>query len=209
MTISTVHKKEKTRKVGRPRSARVHRAILDATLELVAAEGIQGASIEAIAERAGVGKTAIYRRWESKEALVSDAINTLHFKFKFTDTGNLRNDMIAMLKAMIHELETEPEHEMLYFRLMGEIKDHPEFLTQLHDRVFLPRLKYGQSLIKKAYQRGELREDYDIIILGGLIAGPLLYYMLINQLMPVSYKMEDLPEKIVDAILNGVGTGKS
>jgi AcrR family transcriptional regulator len=76
MTISTVHKKEKTRKVGRPRSARVHRAILDATLELVAAEGIQGASIEAIAERAGVGKTAIYRRWESKEALVSDAINT-------------------------------------------------------------------------------------------------------------------------------------
>ena len=55
---------------GRPRSAQSHWAILDATLELVAEEGIQGASIEGIAARAGVGKTTIYRRWPSKEASI-------------------------------------------------------------------------------------------------------------------------------------------
>jgi len=45
--------------VGRPRSAEVHSAILKATIELFAEEGFDGMSIEAVANRAGVGKTAI------------------------------------------------------------------------------------------------------------------------------------------------------
>jgi len=62
------------RKPGRPRSAQAHKAILDATLELLAEEGFHGLSIEAVAAKAGVGKTTIYRRWPSKDELVMDAI---------------------------------------------------------------------------------------------------------------------------------------
>src|SRR6266508_4000945 len=60
---------------GRPRSARVDEAIIDAVLEMVA-EGhtVDALSMDAVAARAGVGKATIYRRWPNKEALIIDAV---------------------------------------------------------------------------------------------------------------------------------------
>src|SRR5581483_9010182 len=54
---------------GRPRSAEADRAILTATVDLLAERGLAAMSIEEVAARAGVGKTTIYRRWPSKGLL--------------------------------------------------------------------------------------------------------------------------------------------
>jgi AcrR family transcriptional regulator len=62
------------RRPGRPRSAKAHRAILDAALALLVEQGYHGLSMEAVAARAGVGKTTIYRRWPSKQEIVIEAI---------------------------------------------------------------------------------------------------------------------------------------
>src|SRR6185312_12309336 len=86
-------------KGGRPRSVQSQQAILDATLTLLAAEGFDAMSIEAIAARAGVGKKTIYRWWNSKEALVIDAIkNVQQVKNPVIDTGSLRDDLIALFR---------------------------------------------------------------------------------------------------------------
>src|SRR6185437_9456863 len=58
---------------GRPRSQEADRAILTATVELLAERGLAAMSIEEVAARAGVGKTTIYRRWPSKGLLALDA----------------------------------------------------------------------------------------------------------------------------------------
>ncbi|HET7638015.1 MAG TPA: helix-turn-helix domain-containing protein, partial [Ktedonobacteraceae bacterium] len=86
------------RKAGRPRSAQSHRAILEATLALFAEVGLQGLSIEAIAERAGVGKTTIYRRWSSKEDMIKDALDLFRSGNPIPDTGNIRNDLLYIAK---------------------------------------------------------------------------------------------------------------
>jgi AcrR family transcriptional regulator len=52
-------------------------AILRATFELFVERGIDGASIEQIAKRAGVGKLTVYRRWSSKEEVLAQAIESL------------------------------------------------------------------------------------------------------------------------------------
>ena len=62
------------RQLGRPRSTEADRAIIDAVLEEVIAEGIDGMSIEQVAARAGVAKATVYRRWPNKEALLLDAV---------------------------------------------------------------------------------------------------------------------------------------
>src|SRR5579872_3977153 len=62
---------------GRPRSQEADRAILTATLDLLASRGLAAMSIEEIAARAGVGKTTIYRRWPSKGLLALDAFVTV------------------------------------------------------------------------------------------------------------------------------------
>ncbi len=48
-----------------------HQAMLQATLKLLAEVGFDGMSMEAIAARARVGKTTIYRRHATKKELVA------------------------------------------------------------------------------------------------------------------------------------------
>ena len=96
-----IEESEPQRPVGRPRSAEVHSAILTATLGLLAEEGFDGMSIEEVANRAGVGKTAIYRRWSSKEALVIDALKALDPEVLVVDTGNVREDAVAFLSEAV------------------------------------------------------------------------------------------------------------
>src|ERR1700739_1763967 len=83
---------------GRPRSVEADRAILAATVDLLASRGLAAMSIEEIAARAGVGKATIYRRWPSKGLLALDAFVTeFRAQQPLPDTGTLRGDMIAAL----------------------------------------------------------------------------------------------------------------
>ena len=59
-----------TTRRGRPRDPAADQAILDAARSVVAEKGFNGASMDEIARRAGVGKDTLYRRWKSKEELV-------------------------------------------------------------------------------------------------------------------------------------------
>lgn len=59
---------------GRPRRADADAEILAATTELLRERGYRDFSVDVIAERTGIAKTTIYRRWPSKGALVAAAI---------------------------------------------------------------------------------------------------------------------------------------
>jgi AcrR family transcriptional regulator len=49
-------------------------AILDAALDVLTENGYDATNMNDIAARAGVGKAAIYRRWASKAALLTDTL---------------------------------------------------------------------------------------------------------------------------------------
>ena len=68
---------EATRRPGRPRSERAEQAILDAAIEAVGENGIDGVSCEDVAARAGVGKATLYRRWTGKEDLLIAAFASM------------------------------------------------------------------------------------------------------------------------------------
>ena len=71
------------------RSERAHRAILDATGELIADQGLASTSIDQIAARAGVGKQTIYRWWPNKAALVLTYAKERARPVTKPDTGSL------------------------------------------------------------------------------------------------------------------------
>src|ERR1700704_5854309 len=79
--------------MGRPREARADRAILSATLELMAEHGVHDLRVDDVADRAGVGKATIYRRYRSKDELVTDAVATLVGEIEIPDTGSTRSDL--------------------------------------------------------------------------------------------------------------------
>ena len=72
--------------IGRPREARLDGAILAATLQLIAEVGVHDLRMDAVAERAGVGKAAIYRRYRSKDDLVTATVAALVSEITVPDT---------------------------------------------------------------------------------------------------------------------------
>ena len=92
---------DETRKPGRPRTTpRADRAILEATLDLVGETGLAGLTVDAVAARAGVSKATIYRRWDSKEALVLAAWHECGAQLPAPDTGSLRGDLEQLCGAI-------------------------------------------------------------------------------------------------------------
>jgi AcrR family transcriptional regulator len=187
-----------TRKVGRPRSNEAHQAILNATLELFADVGFDAMSIEAIADRAGVGKTTIYRRWDSKEDLMLDAARSLQAEFPFVDTGNLRDDLIHMLKLVWDVSGRNSLIEKLYVRIIGESRANPDLFR------LGPRLQHFRQAIEGAQARGEIRKDLEPFLVLDLLMGPLVSRLLLTGPLASAPHPDDFPEQMVDAILQGL-----
>jgi AcrR family transcriptional regulator len=194
------------RPVGRPRSAEVHSAILMATLELFAKEGFDGMSIEAVAKRAGVGKTAIYRRWSSKDALVLDALKVLRVEIPVVDTGNFRKDAAAFLNNTVCEYSRTANrlHVKLWLRIIGELYERPKLFTMLFDQLFEERNRQLENLIRHAQDRGELRQDLEATLIMDLVAGPIIIHALLSTVRPTPYTLGELATMIVDIVLSGI-----
>ncbi len=66
-----------SRRPGRPLDRSRDAAIIDATIALFAEVGFDQLTVAAVARRAGVGLSTIYRRWPSRSELVAAAIGVL------------------------------------------------------------------------------------------------------------------------------------
>ena len=193
--------REVERPPGRPRSEEAHRAILDAAIDLFIEQGFEALSIEGVAARAGVGKTTIYRRWASKEDLIVAAMNEVIFDVEMTDTGSLREDLVGVAVRM-QTIFASSKAGAVFARMVPYMAaDTP--LGRAHmERVVEPRLAHLQELVARGIQRGELRSDVKPEMVRALMAGPVLMWMLTQQLTQKGIKKR--AEELVDTILQGL-----
>ena len=89
------------RAIGRPRDERADKAILTATLELMAESGVHDLRVDEVAGRAGVGKATIYRRYRSKDDLITAAIAGLVSEITVPDTGRTRADLLVLMRGAV------------------------------------------------------------------------------------------------------------
>lgn len=155
---------------GRPRSEEAHRAILDATLALLVEVGYSGLTVEGIAQRAGVGKATIYRRWPSKLPLVIEAFGELP-GFEDADTGSLAGDLEQMLRGYLRVYHTSPLGAVVP-SLAGELPHNPE-LMELFAPVVKSRRGPLLNALERAVARGEIPADTDLDLAADLIFGPI------------------------------------
>ena len=157
-------------------------------------------SIESIATRAEVGKTSIYRHWESKEYLIIEALSHLRTEMPILDTGNLREDLFAPLKSASQVVN--PVVEQIELKLIGETRSQPQLYPVFHERLIAPRLRQIINLIERAQAHVELRQDLNPLLVLDLIAGAGWYGILFTRY--ISPAPSDLPEQIVDnTVLRG------
>ena len=164
--------------MSRPRSAESHAAILQAALELVVEDGLRGTTIEGIAARAGVGKATIYRRWKTKEELFMEALKTVAFPLPDPDSGSLRGDVEAIIAFNLEHATRKAA--LLMPRLMVEAADDPDLFAVMQEVLVEPRREVLRTILGRAVERGEMRDDIDPETAIDLLIGPFIYAVLVT-----------------------------
>ena len=156
----------------RPQDPAVTDALLNAAIELLGERGVSGVSVAQIAERAGVGKPAVYRRYANKTQLVVAAIRASLPEFAAPAGRTPRARFRRMMDAAF---PGDPDAYVgLIGGLMAERRRHPELIAAFREQILLPRRALGREAIEEAQRAGELRRDLDPEALIDLLAGPLL-----------------------------------
>jgi AcrR family transcriptional regulator len=186
------------------RTERSRRAILHATRELLAEEGgVRALTVEAVAARAGVAKTTIYRRWRDKWELALDAvmIDILPRFADPVDVGDTRKELLVFVNSVVRILGSGLYGTAMQ-GLVSEIATDPELARLYRQQVVEPRLLQLTPVVERGIARGDLRDDTDVRLVHELLVGPVFYRLLFSG-APLD---RGLGRRIVDAILEGFGT---
>ena len=184
---------------GRARNPHTHQAILDAAVELLAEIGYQELSIERVAARAGVGKATIYRWWNSKSALVIEAMQHGMPLALPPHTGDTRTDLHATIESAAHTFAATPAGSTVR-ALAADIARDPATAERL--REFLrPRRDAAREVLHQAAAAGLLPADVDIETVIDLFVGSIFYRTMVRGLEADDEMIEQLVSLILDGRL--------
>jgi AcrR family transcriptional regulator len=189
------------RKPGRPRDSELHDVIIHAALETFVEEGLDSASVEGIATRAGVGKATIYRRWHSKEDLISDAICQCAETVLAPETGSARGDLIALMSKLQDDLSCSMGGQ-IFPRMVGEVWDATPVGEAFAEAVIRPRRKLILDVLSKGAARGELKEGFDAEMVADTLSGAVIVRRMVAG--PEGKESSKRIEELVDLILEGL-----
>jgi AcrR family transcriptional regulator len=185
---------------GRPRSERAHQAILEATNQLLEERGFSDLTMDEVAQRAGVSKPTIYRRWPTKGTLVFEAFSAdFRNRQPLPDTGTLRGDLLGALRAWIRVVKGTVTGRTLR-GLIAEVQRDPELAELWRERFLAPVRAQHRTLVERAVLRGEVAPDADPDIVLDLLYGPA-YHRLLQSHLPLS---DRFARAVVDTVVAGV-----
>jgi AcrR family transcriptional regulator len=139
----------------RRRGTAVETAISDAVIAELAEVGFGRLTFESVAERAGTGKSPLYRRWPDTTSLVIDTLEKLGSDpAHYPRTGVLRDDLIGITRHMIKTQDGTKGDA--YRSLLGEAHRYPQLLARFESQVLEPRFNAFIELLKDAAARGEI-----------------------------------------------------
>jgi AcrR family transcriptional regulator len=165
---------------SRRRSERSHRAILDATQELLVERGYRELTIEGVAGRARVGKQTIYRWWPSRAALVLDAYLAGSDAIPPPPARtSAREDVGALLDWLVAVL-AQPIGGRVLAGLVADLPHDRELAERFHEDVVPARRGAMLAALERGRARGEIRADADLELAVDALHGAVFYRLLLS-----------------------------
>jgi AcrR family transcriptional regulator len=180
-------------------SSRSDAAICDATLALLAEVGYDRMSMDAVAARAHASKATIYRHWPGKQELVLDALRSrVSAHCAAVDTGTLRGDLVATIRAMADQVGAEDADLMA--GVLRAMRATPEIGDCLRGQVFESKGDALRTVVERAVARGELPPQADaalahevagamwaqrVLVVGGAVDDEFIAHVTDDVLVPL------------------------
>lgn len=168
---------------GRKRDQSRDVAILEAALDVLAESGYDGMTMDLVALRAKAGKATVYRRWQSKAALVVEAVAYLKRAqvdlAGLPDTGTLRGDLLALFRPQPHQ---DSERKLRVMAgLASVLSQHPDLAEAGNSAIVEPWAYAHLTLMQRAERRGELRDGADLQAASQVVPSMAAYRALIQR----------------------------
>jgi TetR/AcrR family transcriptional regulator of autoinduction and epiphytic fitness len=178
-----------------PRVERSRRVILEAVLDELGEVGYGALTIEAVAARAGVGKSTIYRHWAGKLELVEDAFRTLKAPVVVPEEGSLR-DRVAAVVEQVACLVAQSTYSTCMPALIDAAERDPK-VREFHNRFSAERRAVLVGILRAAVEAGELPATTDPELLADALVGPIL----LRRLMLAEPVGPEVARELVDQLL--------
>lgn len=183
---------------GRPRDARLDKALLRSALEVFLENGYSAATFSEVARRAGVGTPAIYRRWPHKAAMAIDVYYREMDETPVPETASIKEDLVEFMRVRIRQVRRPLTRRVMMPLLLEALTD-----TRAESAVGGRMSEYPQSLlrrIRRAVDTGQLRLNIEPARFLDLLIGTVVVPALFN--LPVPEESD--AESIVDQVLLGL-----
>ncbi|GAA2220176.1 TetR/AcrR family transcriptional regulator [Nonomuraea monospora] len=162
------------RPVGR--GAKVRAAVHAAALAELVDKGYAALTVESVAQRAGVHKTTVYRRWKDRESLLTDALaEHMATDVPVPDTGSIETDLRALARSLV-QAYTSPTGQAVLAAMFTGL---PE-AAAARRHVFDDRLVRAEPVVTRAVGRGELPADTDPGEVLKTLAAPIYLRLLVT-----------------------------
>jgi AcrR family transcriptional regulator len=190
------------RRPGRRRDAGLDEAILQATRELLTECGYDAMTMDAVAERAGTGKSTVYRRWPSKVRLTVDSLlcsKQLSIS-EVPDSGSLREDLLS-----VATMAMRMKNDELMSGLISAIREDAEVAAVFHEQFVSGRVRLMRELLERARERGEALPGADLDMIAA-VAPAMIHYRKIVAHRPMD---QEFAERLVDEVILPLVTGRT
>jgi AcrR family transcriptional regulator len=184
---------------GRPRDVQVDAAVLEAALDLLIELGYNGTSMEAVAARAGVAKSTVYRRWPAKDDLIVDALARIKGEIVVPPPGSVRTQLIFLLDQMRAHWNDRRQVRLMQ-RLTADGIERPERYREIRKRVMLPRRTVIRDCLQRGVDSGDLDPAADLNWAVDLLVAPVIAAGLTHQPRFGAAQAEF----VVDTVLRGL-----
>jgi AcrR family transcriptional regulator len=184
--------------MGRPRDSRIDEAVLKATRDLLAEEGFAATTVQAVARRAGVGASAIYRRWPSRLELIVTATDPGLDKLELEPTGDLEGDLRRFMDAYLELFDTPVSRAAFPGLLAVRGAESVEYRHLMQDMGQGVRPAFRAVL--EAAPPGAVNPAVDPDTVLDMIIGAALYRVFIHPFTQRSHPPDDVVDLLVRAL---------
>jgi AcrR family transcriptional regulator len=190
--------------VGRPRDPDLEQRVQDAVIELYCEVGWAALTFDAVARRAGVGKSALYLRWPTKERLLLDALAARTRPLTFPDTGSVREDLLNFARQMFEYYLGQ--NGLVTIRISLEATTQPELLASVQEQGS-SHILAARAIVHRGIARGELPAGTSPTLVTDMVAGAVLNHVLATPLNLREQMLQQLDryvEDLIDLVLAAV-----
>ena len=189
---------------GRPRDPELEGRVFDAVMQIYAHGGWSALTFEAVARESGVGKSSLYRRWDSQQTLLHAAMKARWLPVHNIDTGSLHSDLRA-LAQMIFDNRTG-DYANMSNRLLIDAGRFPE-LREVSSPYMEETVLQARAIIRRAAARGEVPSSLNHGLLMDLVVGAVNNHVLTTPpklRKEMQRKAPSFLDELVKIVLRGV-----